>query len=71
MDANKNIIVPKELVAVIENEVETRKFFYCLPDEYRRSYCDWVGGAKQPATRESRAGEALLMLKKRCRTLKS
>ncbi len=68
-ECKEKIIVPKELIAVIEDEIETRKFFYCLPDGHRRRYCDWVGGAKQSATRVARAAEALLMLKKR-KTLK-
>jgi hypothetical protein len=37
----------------------------------KRAYCDWVGGAKKPSTREVWAGKALLMLKRKQKTLKT
>jgi uncharacterized protein YdeI (YjbR/CyaY-like superfamily) len=65
------VVVPEELLAVLKGEIEAREFFETLSDSCKRAYCDWVGGAKQPSTREVRAGKALLMLKKRQKTLKT
>jgi uncharacterized protein YdeI (YjbR/CyaY-like superfamily) len=66
-----NVVVPEELLAVLKNEIEARDFFDGLSDSCKRAYCDWVGGAKQPSTREVRAGKALLMLKRKQETLKT
>ena len=72
MEKSKGIvIVPEELLAVLANEAEAMEFFNSLTDGYKRGYCDWVGGAKQQATRETRAGKALLMLKNKQKTLKT
>ena len=72
MESSKGIvIVPEELIEVLKNEQEAREFFHGLSDGYKRGYCDWVGGAKQQATRETRAGKALLMLKNKQKTLKT
>ena len=65
------VVVPAELLTVLENEAEAREFFESLTDGYKRGYCDWVGGAKQEATRQTRAGKALLMLQKKQKTLKT
>jgi len=67
----KPVIVPKELSDVLENEDEAREFFESLTDGYKRGYCDWVGGAAKEATRETRAGKALAMLRNRQKTLKT
>ena len=64
-------VVPEELTEVLANEPEAREFFEGLTDGYKRGYCDWVGGAKQQATRATRAGKALLMLKNKQKTLKT
>ena len=65
------IIVPQELISVLENETEAREFFEGLTPGYKRGYCDWVGGAKQQSTRETRASKALIMLQKKQKTLKT
>jgi len=65
------VVIPEELSAVLKDEPEAREFFDNLTDGYKRGYCDWVGGAKQQATRETRAGKALLMLKNKQKTLKT
>ena len=65
------VVVPEELLAVLKDAPEEKVFFESLTDGYKRGYCDWVGGAKQAATRETRAGKALLMLKNRQKTLKT
>ncbi|GAB6124191.1 YdeI/OmpD-associated family protein [Dysgonomonas termitidis] len=65
------IIVPEELVKLLNDNNEEKEFFESLTDGYKRGYCDWVGGAKQQATREVRAGKALIMLKNKQKTLKT
>ena len=67
----KAVIVPDELIAVMETDSEAKTFFASLSDGYKRSYCDWVGGAKQAATRQTRADKALIMLQKKQKTLKT
>ena len=67
----KPVVVPEELAEVLRNEAEARAFFESLTDGYKRGYCDWVGGAKQQATRETRAGKALIMLQNKQKTLKT
>jgi len=47
------------------------EFFNGLSVGYKRGYCDWVGGAKQQATRETRAEKALIMLQRKQKTLKT
>jgi len=65
------VIIPVELLTVLTDEPEAKAFFDSLTDGYKRGYCDWVGGAKQEATRVTRAGKALLMLQNKQKTLKT
>ena len=67
----KSVIIPDELIAVMEADVEAKDFFESLTDGYKRGYCDWVGGAKQEATRQTRADKALVMLRNKQKTLKT
>ena len=72
METSKGeITVPEELVNILIDEDEARTFFESLSAGYKRGYCNWVGGAKQSATRVLRAGKALLMLKNKQKTLKT
>ena len=72
MESSKGpVVIPEELTEVLSSEPEAREFFESLTDGYKRGYCDWVGGAKQQATRVTRAGKALLMLKNKQKTLKT
>ena len=72
MEANKDeIVVPEEFIAVMENDIEAKEFFCSLSNGYKRGYCDWVGGAKQQSTRETRAQKALVMLQNKQKTLKT
>jgi hypothetical protein len=66
-----SIVVPEELTAVLSSDDEAQSFFDSLTDGYKRGYCDWVGGAKQAATRQTRAEKALVMLQKKQKTLKT
>ena len=70
-EKSKEIIVPAELSSVLENDAEASAFFDSLTDGYKRGYCDWVGGAKQEATRHTRAGKALIMLQNKQKTLRT
>ena len=65
------VIVPSELTAVLTSDAEAKDFFESLTDGYKRGYCDWVGGAKQETTRNTRAGKALLMLQNKQKTLRT
>ena len=65
------VIVPDELLAVLKDDPQAKEFFDSLTDGYKRGYCDWVGGAKQEATRVTRASKALVMLQKGQKTLKT
>ncbi|MDR2005584.1 MAG: YdeI/OmpD-associated family protein [Prevotella sp.] len=65
------IIVPEELIKLLNDNNDEKEFFESLTDGYKRGYCDWVGGAKQQATREVRAEKALIMLKNKQKTLKT
>ena len=72
MESSKGkVVVPAELVAAMAGDAEARGFFETLSDGYKRGYCDWVGGAKQEATRASRAEKALGMLQRKQKTLKT
>ena len=72
METSKGeIVVPEELIAVMENDIEAKEFFCSLSNGYKRGYCDWVGSAKQEATRKSRAEKALAMLQNKQKTLKT
>ena len=72
METSKGkVVVPVELTDVLKNENEALDFFQNLSDGYKRGYCDWVGGAKNEATRKTRAEKALLMLKNKQKTLKT
>jgi len=72
METSKNeIIVPVELTKILATEPEAAEFFNNLSTSYNRGYCDWVGGAKNEATRQTRAEKALLMLKNKQKTLKT
>jgi len=70
LDKNK-LSFSVELAEVLKDEKEASDFFQSLSVGYKRGYCDWVGGAKNETTRQSRAEKALLMLKNKQKTLKT
>jgi uncharacterized protein YdeI (YjbR/CyaY-like superfamily) len=63
--------VPIELQNLLDREADAKTFFESLTKGYKKGYCDWVGSAKQEATRQVRAEKALIMLKKGQKTLKT
>lgn len=62
--------VPNELQLLLEKDKAAKDFFEVLSKSCKQAYCDWVGSAKQEATRETRAGKAILMLRNKQKTLK-
>ncbi len=63
--------IPEELQVLLDKNKEEKAFFETLANSYKKGYCDWVGSAKQEATRQLRAEKALIMLKNRQKTLKT
>ncbi len=63
--------IPTELETLLQANKEANDFFETLTKSYKQSYCDWVGSAKQEATRKTRAEKALLMLLNKQKTLKT
>lgn len=63
--------VPQELQKLLDNDKKAHDFFNTLSKSYKQGYCDWVGSAKQEATRQTRAEKAILMLRNNQKTLKT
>jgi len=59
------------LLSSVAKDTKAKAFFDALSKSYKQGYCDWVGSAKQDATRQSRAEKALIMLQKGQKTLKT
>ena len=64
-------VIPEELQVLLDENKEEKAFFETLANSYKKGYCDWVGSAKQEATRQVRTEKALIMLKNRQKTLKT
>jgi len=62
---------PEELQLLLDQNPAANAFFESLAKSYKQGYCDWVGSAKQEATRTTRAEKALLMLLNNQKTLKT
>ena len=63
--------VPAELQSLLAKDKKANAFFETLTGSYKQGYCDWVGSAKQEATRQVRAEKAILMLRNNQKTLKT
>ncbi len=63
--------IPSELQLLLDNDKQANSFFETLSQSYKQGYCDWVGSAKQEATRQVRAEKAILMLRNNQKTLKT
>ncbi len=63
--------VPEELQVLLNKDKQANTFFETLTNSYKQGYCDWVGSAKQEATRKLRAEKAILMLRNNQKTLKT
>ena len=62
---------PSELQVLLDKDKQAKDFFETLTKSYKKGYCDWVGSAKQEATRQIRAEKAILMLINNQKTLKT
>jgi len=62
---------PSELQTLLDKDKQANDFFETLTKSYKKGYCDWVGSAKQEATRQIRAEKAILMLRNNQKTLKT
>jgi uncharacterized protein YdeI (YjbR/CyaY-like superfamily) len=56
---------------LLATDEKAKAFFESLSKGYKQGYCDWVGAAKQEATRHTRAAKALIMLQNGQKTLKT
>ena len=63
--------IPAELQTLLNKDKKAKDFFDTLAKSYKQGYCDWVGSAKQEATRQTRAEKAILMLENNQKTLKT
>ena len=63
--------VPTELQILLDKDEQANSFFETLSKSYKQGYCDWVGSAKQEATRQTRADKAIQMLRNNQKTLKT
>lgn len=63
--------IPSELQILLDKDSKANDFFNTLTSSYKKGYCDWVGSAKQEATRQVRAEKAILMLRNNQKTLKT
>jgi len=63
--------VPEELQKLLKTDQKAKDFFDTLTQSYKKGYCDWVGSAKQEATRQTRAEKVILMLRNNQKTLKT
>jgi hypothetical protein len=62
-DREREIVVPPELVAALGDAPDARAFFDGLAPTHRRSYAEWIAGAKRPETRERRLARAIELLR--------
>jgi hypothetical protein len=60
--AERVVEVPAELAQQLESVPAARTRFESLSYSHRKEYADWVAGAKQEATRTTRARKAIEML---------
>jgi uncharacterized protein YdeI (YjbR/CyaY-like superfamily) len=63
--------IPSELQTLIDKDKRAKDFFEALSKSYKQGYCDWVGSAKQEATRHVRAEKAFKMIQNGQKTLKT
>ena len=59
----KKLVMPAELKAALDKDAKTKAAFTALTPGRQRDYADYVGGAKQAATRQRRLDKILPMIK--------
>ncbi|SOB80812.1 Uncharacterized conserved protein YdeI, YjbR/CyaY-like superfamily, DUF1801 family [Sphingomonas guangdongensis] len=55
--------VPPALAAALADDAVARATFDAFPPGQRREYCEWIGEAKRPETRDKRVVEAIAWLR--------
>jgi hypothetical protein len=65
--AERTVTLPEELAAALATDAQAAAAFDGLAPSHRKEYADWIGGAKKPETRVSRAQKALAMVRTRQR----
>jgi hypothetical protein len=60
--AERTVDVPSELEKAFKKNKKAAEFFATLSYSHKKAYTDWIAGAKQDATRESRTAKAVEML---------
>jgi hypothetical protein len=58
----REVAVPPELQAALKKHKQAGAFFAGLTAAQKKEYADWVAGAKQQATKDSRAAKAVELL---------
>ena len=58
-------LIPDELAAALARRPELERAFTAMSASHRSEYARWVGEAKRPETRASRAEKALAMIAER------
>ena len=59
IEIKNEITVPASLAAALQREAKARAVFEQLAPSHRREYCEWIAGAKQPATVQRRVDKTL------------
>jgi uncharacterized protein YdeI (YjbR/CyaY-like superfamily) len=54
--------VPDELSAALADEPAAKQVFDGFSPSHRRDYCEWIGEAKRPETRDARVKQAVLWM---------
>jgi hypothetical protein len=60
--APREMKAPDDLAEALRGSPEAEAFFQSLSFSHKRSYVDWIVGAKQDETRRRRVGQAVEML---------
>ena len=61
-DAPRVLEVPDDLRQALDSDAEAAAFFATLSFSKQRAYVDWVTSAKKQDTRDTRVGQAVVML---------
>jgi uncharacterized protein YdeI (YjbR/CyaY-like superfamily) len=51
--------LPPELSAALQGDAQASRAFFAMPPSHRAEYIRWIGEAKQPQTRVTRANKTL------------
>ena len=62
-DREREIVLPPELDTALSGDPDARAFFDGLAPTHRRSYAEWIAGAKRAETREQRLARAIELLR--------